>query len=230
MSTPRFPTNPFTDVVPRRGATSSKAGFDTYRRLAAVEQAVSSNTSVDMDSLNLYRALGAGVRAWTYDPGFLETTVATHTGTLTSGTIYAAAVYLPSPATITGVLTYTSTAGVGTWTRGRVAVYDANGSTRLAWNNNDLTLWKTLGLNQIPFTGTVDLDRGLYYVALINVRSATTTTPAIASRNGQTDLQNLLVDAKYPRTMALAGQADLQTSYDFSTFTLSSGARFMGLY
>lgn len=229
MSTPRFPANPFTDIVPRRGATSSKSGLDTYRRLAAVEQTVASNTSVDMDSLNLYRALGSSIKAWTYDPGFLETTTATHTATLTSGTIYAAAVYLPSPATITGACTYTAIAGVGTWTRGRIGVYDAAGNV-LARNNNSLTLWKATGFDQIPFSSTVNLDRGLYYILLINVRSTTTTTPSLASRNGQTELQNVLTTTANPRTMALAGQADLVTSYNFTTFSASSGARWMGLY
>jgi len=229
MSTPRFRQNPFIDQVPRRGATSSKAGLDTYRRLASVEQAVSANTGVDMDSLNLYRALGSGILAWAFDPGFCETTTATHTGVLISGSIYTVAVYLPAPATVTGVCTHVSIAGVGTWTRGRVAVYDTAGN-RLAWNNNNLSLWKSLGMQQEPFDAPVQLNRGVYYISLINVRSATTTAPSLTSRNGHADLQNVLTTAAFPRAMTIAAQSDLVTSYDFSTFTLSSGSRWAGLY
>lgn len=230
MSAPQYPPNPFTDVVPRRGATSSKSGVDVYRRLAALEQAYAANTGVDMDSLNLYRALGSDIKAWSFDPGFCETTTATHTAALTSGTIYAVAVYLPAPATITGLCTHTAIAGVGTWTRGRVAVYNVSGSSRLAWNTNSLTVWKTLGMNQIPFDAPVNLDRGIYYCALINVRSATTTAPSLSSRNGYAELQNVLTTTAAPRAIALAGQADLVSSYDWTTFGTSAGARWMGLY
>lgn len=229
MSTPRFPTNPFTDVVPRRGATSSKSGLDTYRRLAGIEQAVSANTSVDMDSLNLMRAMGSTIKAWSFDPGFCETTTATHTGQLASGTIYMVAVYLPAPATVTGVCTHTAIAGVGTWTIGKAAIFNTAG-TRLAVSNNDTAAWKSLNLNQIPMSATVDLDRGVYYCAVLNVRSATTTAPSLTSRNGYSDLQNVLTAASFPRAAFKTGETDIQASYTLSGFSLSAGARWMGLY
>lgn len=229
MTTPRFRPNPFTDQVPRRGSTSSKSGLDTYRRLAAVEQAVSANTGVDMDSLNLYRALGADVLAWSYDPGFCETTTATHTGQLASGTLYVVAVYLPSPATVTGVLTHTAIAGVGTWTIGKAAIYNTAG-TRLAVSANSTTIWKTANLNQIAMSSTVDLDRGIYYCAVLNVRSTTTTAPSLTSRNGYSDLQNVLTASSYPRAAFITGQTDMPASLTLSSFSLSTGSRFMGLY
>lgn len=229
MSTPRFRPNPFTDQVPRRGSTSSKAGLDTYRRLAAIEQAVSANTGVDMDSLNLYRSLGSDLLAYSYDPGFCETTLATHSGALASGSIYATAVYLPARATVTGAITHVATAGVGTWTRGRIGIYDVAGNV-LERNNNDLSLWKSTGLIQEPFNAPVDLERGVYYVLYINVRSATTTTPALTSRNGYSELQNVLTQTAFPRAMVLTGQSDLGTSYAFSSFSLSTGSRWVGLY
>jgi hypothetical protein len=229
MSNPRFPANPFTDMVPRRGATSSKSGLDTYRRLASVEQAVSSNTSVDTDSLNLMRAMGSTVLGWSYDPGFCETTTATHTGQLASGTLYVVAVYLPTPATVTGVLTHTAIAGVGTWTIGKAAIYDTAG-TRLAVSANSTTIWKSLNLNQIPMSATVDLDRGVYYCAVLNVRSTTTTAPSLTSRNGYSDLQNVLTAANYPRAAFITGQTDMPASITLSSFSLSTGSRWMGLY
>lgn len=229
MSTPRFPANPFTDIVPRRGATSSKSAWDTYRRLAGIEQAVSANTSVDMDSLNLYRALGSTLKAWSYDPGYCETTAATHSGQLASGTIYTVAVYLPAPATITGVCTHTAIAGVGTWTIGKAAIFDTAG-TRLAVSANDASAWKALNLNQIPMSATVDLDRGVYYCAVLNVRSATTTAPSLTSRNGYSDLQNVLTSSSFPRAAFKTGETDIQSSYTWSTFSLSTGSRWMGLY
>lgn len=228
MSTPQFPPNPFTDIVPRRGGTSSKAGFDTYRRIASVEQTLGANSSVDMDCLNLYRTMGSGVLAYSSDPGTILST-ADYKLTMASGTAYFQAVYLPAPATVTGVLSYTVTAGVGTWTTGKAAIYDTTGA-RLAISNNDTALWKTLGLNQIPMSSTIDLDRGVYYCAVLNVRSATTTAPQIAGHSGYTELQNLLTASAYPRSFAFTGQTDLLASYTLSSGILGNNARWMGLY
>jgi hypothetical protein len=228
MSTPRFPPNPFTDLVPRRGATSSLAGLDTYRRLAALEQSVAANTSVDTDSLNLVRAMGSSVRAWAFDPGYC-TTASTNTAIVATGILYAVAVYLPSPATVTGVLTHTATAGVGTWTIGKAAIFDSSG-TRLAVSNNSTTIWKSTGLNQIAMSSTIDLDRGVYYCAFLNVRSATTTAPELSSRNGYAALQNLLTDADVPRAAAITGQSDMPTSITLSALTPSTATRWTGLY
>lgn len=229
MSTPQFPPNPFTDIVPRRGSTSSKAGLDTYRRLASAEQAIQTNSNVDTDSLNMYRAMGSSVLAYAYDPGDITSDTTYHASGMTSGTIYMSAVYLPTPATITGVLSYTIVAGVGTWTIGKAAVFDSSG-TRLAISANLTSLWKTTGLNQIPVTGTTALDRGLYYVGILNVRSATTTAQTIATRSSYVDLQNLLTNANYPRAVAFGSQTDIAGSYTLSTGIVANNHRWLGLY
>lgn len=232
MSTPRFRPNPFTDMVPRRGATSSKAGLDTYRRLAAVEQTIGANMSVDTDSLNLYRAMGSGVLAWTYDPGYcINATVSasSHTMEMLSGYMYLGAVYLPSPATVTGVATYCTTAGVGTWTRGKIAILSATG-TRLAFCNTDASLWKSTGLIQKPLFSPIDLDRGLYYAACLNVRSATTTIPKLAARAGYSDLQNLLTQTGLFRSGVITGQSDIADPYDLTTASLSQTAFWAAFY
>jgi hypothetical protein len=194
-----------------------------------MEQAAAANTSVDTDSLNMMRALGSTVLGWSYDPGFCETTTATHSGAMASGSLYVVAVYLPAPATVTGVLTHTAIAGVGTWTIGKAAIYDTAGS-RLAVSANSTTIWKTANLNQIPMTATIDLARGMYYCAVLNVRSATTKAPSLTSRNGYSDLQNVLTAANYPRAAVLTGQTDIPASITLSSFALSAGSRWAGLY
>lgn len=229
MSTPRFPANPFTDIVPRRGATSSKAGLDTYRRLSAVEQAVGANTSVDTDALNLMRALGSSIIGWTFDPGVC-TNATDNTAALGSGTLFLYAVYLPSPATITGVSTYVQTAGVGTWGINKVALYGADG-TRLAQSASDTSAWKALGLYDRAFSATYDADRGLYYIALLHIRTATTTIPRLASRNSfATTLANVRTASSFPRAAFFSAQTDMPASLTLSSATLSNVQLWMGLY
>lgn len=229
MSTPHFPENPFTDVVPRRGATSSKAGFDTYRRLAAVEQAMGANTSVDTDALNLMRALGSSIIAWTFDPAICTDTIS-HIKSLVDGSLYVFAVYLPSPATVTGVSTYVYTAGVGTWGTSKVALYGADGA-RLAQSNSDTSAWKATGLYDRAFSATYDADRGLYYVAFLNVRTATTTAPQLACRNSfSTALSNVRTAASFPRSCLFPAQTDMPASLTFSSANLSTSPIWAGLY
>lgn len=229
MSAPRFPTNPFTDIVPRRGATSSKAGLDTYRRLAAMEQTMAANTSVDTDALNLYRSLGSSILGFTFDPGALGNTT-DNSVALTSATMYLGAIYLPAPATLTGVTTYCETAGVGTWGITRVGLYGVDG-TRLALSLSDTSAWKATGFYSKDFSATYDADRGLYYAAILNIRTATTTAPKLASRNAfASGLQSLRTAAAFPRVTSFTGQTDLPTSVTLSSGSITTASRWMGLY
>lgn len=229
MSTPRFRPNPFIDLVPRRGATSSKAGLDTYRRLASVEQSVSANTSVDTDALNLYRALGSSILGFTFDPGICGNTT-DNSFALTSGTVYLGAIYLPSPATITGITTYCETAGVGTWGITRVGLYDADGN-RVALSASDLTAWKTVGFYDRDFSAAYDAERGIYYAAILNIRVSTTTAPKLAGRIAfASGLQSVRTSAAFPRVISFASQTDLPSSLTLSSGSALTASRWMGFY
>lgn len=228
MSTPRFPANPFTDIVPRRGATSSKAGPDTYRRLANVEQALGANASVDVDALNMMRAMNADLIGWAYDPMTIIDT-ADYRSTLASGSTYITAIYVPAPATVTGILNYTTVAGVGTWTIGKAGIYSIDG-TLLRSSANSFSRWKATGITEIPLTSTVFLDRGIYYAAMLNVRSTTMTAPSIAGQAGFSTLMNVRTASGIPRFGVGTGKTDLTTGENFSTYSLSTNARWAAFY
>lgn len=227
MSTPRFRPNPFTDIVPRRSATSSKSGLDIYRRLTAMEQAVAANTSVDTDALNMMRLMGASVRAWAYDPSVIADD-ALFRAELSNQVAYALAMYLPSPATITGLMTHVQVAGVMTQTTGQVAVYDAAG-TRLAISTHDANLWKTTGLVEKAFPSTIDLDRGLYYGVFLSVRSSTTTAPQLSARGKFAELNNVKTVTAFRRAI-FANATSLPSLIDFSPWSSSAAMRWCGLY
>lgn len=230
MTRPRFRHAAPADLVTRRGATTHRVGPDQARRLANAENALQSSIGVDTDELNLYRALGSSLLAYNFDPGILFNT-SDHVLSLTTGTVYFMAVYLPVPTTVTGVGFYVQTAGVGTWsaTGNRVGLYSSAG-TRLAMSGSDSTYFTSTGFKQRAFTATLNADRGLYYIAIMNSRSATTTTPGIAGRAGfATSTQNLLTAAAFPRCVQ-AADTDLSASYTFSSGTLNSGQRWACLY
>lgn len=231
MSRPRFRNRPLTDHVPRRGATTHRAGLDPARRLANAEAALQSSIGVDTDELNLYRALGAGVLTYNFDPSICANTT-DHATQIGTGYVFMQAVYLPVPATITGVMYYVQTAGVGTWaaTGNAVGVYSASGA-RLCYSANNLSLYKSLGLQTTAVTtGTFDLDRGLYYVALGHNRSATTTAPKLAGRiSFASSLANLQTATAFPRSFYMT-DTTLSASYTYSSGTLGQGNVWVGLY
>lgn len=229
MGKPFFRDNAFTDQVPRRGAASSKAGLDNYRRLDAVERGFAGHISNDTDELNLYRALGSTLLTYTFDPGLMANTT-DHSGVLSDGLLYLAAMYLPKRATATGLAYYVETAGVGTWTTAKVAILSKSG-TRLAVSTNDTALCKATGLIQKGFSSTVDLEKGLYYAAIMIDWSAVTTSPKLGSRNTfASSLTNLLCASTNPRACTFSGQTDISSSYTLSSGTLSSAQRWFGLY
>ena len=227
MSRPYFRTP--ADQVPRRGATSHRAGFDQARRVDNLERGFMGQIANDTDELNMYRALGSSILTYPYDPGGLVSTT-DDSQSLTNQLTFLTAVYLPTPATATGVCYYVETAGVGTWTTAKVGIYDASG-TRLAQSTNDTSLLKATGFIQKAFSATVDLDRGVHYLAILRDASATTTTPTIAGRTAfSSALANLLTSSSYPRALSFSGQTDLASSYTLSSGTLGAGQRWLGLY
>lgn len=230
MSRPRFRNRAFSDHVARRGATTHRAGLDPARRLANTEAALQSGIGLDTDELNLYRALGSSLLTYNFDPGMCANAT-DHQAPLTTGNVYLQAVYLPTPATVTGVAYYVNTAGVGTWNASgnKVGVYSAGG-TRLAVSANDSTKFTSTGFKQFAFTGTVDLDRGVHYLAIVNSRSATTTSPQIACRTSfATTLGSVLTAASFPRGCAFV-DTDLAVSYTLSAGNISSVQRWLALY
>lgn len=229
MSRPRFRHTAPTDMIARRGATTHRVGLDASRRLSNVEAALQSSIGVDTDELNLYRALGSTLLTYNFDPATCANAT-DNSAQLASGLSLLQAVYLPVPATVTGVATYAWANSSGTWTIGRSAIYSASG-TRLAYTGNDTSAWKTAGLYQQPLTtGQTDFDRGLYYIGIINVRSATTVIPTVASRNYPTAvLGNVLTPSSLPRAVYFS-DTDLSASYTLSSGTLSLAHRWVALY
>ena len=229
MSRPFLPPNAFTDTVPRRGATSSHAGLDVYRRLEALERGFTAHIANDTDELNMYRALGSRLLTYPFDPGMCVNTT-NHSIVLTNQQLFLVAVYLPSPATATGVCYYVETAGVGTWTTAKIGIYSAAG-TRLAQSTNDTSLLKATGFIQKAFSATVSLERGIYYLAMLRNASVTTTTPKIVARDAfATTLQNVLCNASYPRATSFAAKTDLDASLTLSSGSLNTATRWLGLY
>ena len=155
MSKPFFRSSAFTDLVPRRGATSHKAGLDTYRRLDAVERGAIGAVANDTDELNMYRTLGSSLLTYTFDPAWcIDTT--NHSLAFTDGLLFCVAMYLPTAATATGLCYYVQTAGVGTWTTAKVGLLNSAG-TRVAVSSNDTSLFKATGFIQKAFSSTVEL-------------------------------------------------------------------------
>lgn len=109
------------------------------------------------------------------------------TVTPTTGVFHLTAHYLDKAATITGVGMSTTIAGVYTATGfNGVCVYSVSGGTltRQAISaGSSTTLWKAVGNTQIPFTGTVNLAAGPYFIGILWNRSAVTTAPTWAAEN-----------------------------------------------
>jgi hypothetical protein len=229
MSKPYFRGAENQNRIPRRGATSHKAGFDQHRRLDNAERGFTGHISNDTDELNMYRALGATILTYPFDPGDLIDTT-NHALGLTNQVNYLVAAYLPHAVTATGICYYVQTAGIGTWTTAKIGIYSSAG-TLLASSSNDTALLKATGFIQKAFSSTVALEKGVYYLAVVLNASVLTTAPKLAGRNSfATNLANVLCGSSTPRATSITGATDLATPLTLSSGTLNTGTRWLGLY
>lgn len=229
MSKPYFRGAENQNRIPRRGATSHKAGFDQHRRLDNVERGFTGHISNDTDELNIYRSLGSSILTYPYDPGGLWDTT-NDVAAFANQVNYLVAVYLPHAVTATGVCYYVQTLGAGTWTTAKIGIYSSTG-TLLASSTNDTALFKATGFIQKAFSSTVSLEKGVYYLSALINASVFTTAPLLAGRKAFANtLSNVLTGSSNPRATTFTGATDLASSLTLSSGTLPVSTRWLGLY
>lgn len=177
--------------------------------------------------------LGSAIKG--YVPG---NAINTTNGTLTMAntTAYFTCVYVPAPATITGVNVWMNTAGSYTSTGyNGVGLYTLNKTTGLltlvASSTTSTTIWTAAaGLNQVPFSATYSAVKGEYWVCLLYQRSAETTAPKVNA--GQ--VIALMAGQDFAHSIKLQGsqtsQTTLPTSVNSSAIAANTNQLEVSLY
>jgi hypothetical protein len=164
-----------------------------------------------------FAALGSAIKAQSIDCNLQQATTSL---TLTTGFVRYMAVYLPTPATLTGVKLLMRTKGSYTANNNnRVGLYSysAGTLTLVASSANDGTLWQTATsgtLFSVPFSSTYAAAAGVYFVGFIYSSSAQTTAPVIGA--GVTLPVSAQTSADFTNsaflTGSISGQTDIATS------------------
>jgi hypothetical protein len=164
-----------------------------------------------------FAALGSAIKAQSIDCNLQQATTSL---TLTTGFVRYMAVYLPTPATLTGVKFLMRTKGSYTANNNnRVGLYSysAGTLTLVASSANDGTLWQTATsgtLFSVPFSSTYAAAAGVYFVGFIYSSSAQTTAPVIGA--GVTLPVSAQTSADFTNsaflTGSISGQTDIATS------------------
>jgi hypothetical protein len=112
-----------------------------------------------------------GYKAWTYDPVHIY-----NGGTVSSGFLYVAAIYIPFATTITNVLLHIGVIDAALVSGRNFAALYQNGN-RLGATTDQTTAWGTTGIKTMALAGgPVSVNAGLAYVGwFANNGSATTT-------------------------------------------------------
>ena len=150
-------------------------------------------------------------------------------GALTDGQVIFEALYLPTAATLTGVLigmiqqgSYTSD------NNNKVGLYTSDGATltRVAQSTDDGTLWKASSGSTIDkaFSSTYAAARGLYYVAMLYNNSAQVTAPTITRLSLNSSVINAGITSGYFRVGTLSGQTDLPSTQAVSGIAYTGGS------
>jgi hypothetical protein len=140
--------------------------------------------------------------------------VTTNAG-LTSTELRFTPVYIPYAQTITGVKWWQVTAGVYTASNyNGVGLYSYSGGTLtlVASSTDDGAIWKAASgtLGSKAFSSTYNAAAGLYFIATLHSRSATTTAPTIGCN--ALFAGNVATTIDFTNSAKLAGYVSSQTS------------------
>jgi hypothetical protein len=145
----------------------------------------------------------------------LNTAILTAITNMTSATLQLVMVNVPAAVTVTGIAFMQSTQGVYTATNyNGVGLYSYNGAgtlTLIASSTNNGNIWKTVSgtFHQEPFSATVDLVAGVYWMAALWNGTTITTTPALLS---SADGQAMATTLDFPSNAKTYGTVGAQTT------------------
>lgn len=155
-------------------------------------------------------------------------------GALTDNQIRLSAVTVPNTYTITGVKIYSRVAGVFTADQNnKIGLYSYNAGT-LTLIASGTTNWQGAANTfiNIPFTNTLSINSGVYFVAAIYNNSAQTTAPSLASgtalNNAVMASPSLTNGAKL--YSSLSTQNDLPSTINSTGLTASAAPLWFALY
>lgn len=162
-------------------------------------------------------------------------------GSLSSGSIYFAAIYVPASTTVTGLRTITSLASAFTTSSNYNGMglysYDGAGTLNIvASSSNSPTIWSTSGGTIIErnFSSLITLSPGPYYIGLLYNRTIQTVAPSLAG-TGVTITSTNLATMDFTNSATLYGVASgtytsLPTSLALSTITTSTSPIYVAIY
>lgn len=191
--------------------------------------------SLDKDILGM-QALGSAIIA---EPiGFNLSSSGGNAFNLNNQIAWFTAIYLPKPATLTGLCFSLSQAFVGTGNNNNVVglySYSAGTLTRVAISTANNNLFKATAktIVKTAFTGTYAAVAGVYYGAFLYCQSAQTTAPAAyGSGSNNTDVFQSGMDFTNSAFLSgtLSGQTNLPTSQAASGISKSTQKPWMAVY
>ena len=181
-----------------------------------------------------YSALGTPIQAQTLGATASEITVSS---ALTSGRVYAVAVYIPASTTLTGLRWYQAVQGsyTGNNTNG-VALYSVSPLgvlNMVTASTNTSSTWSAASVNtygSTSFAGTYAASAGLYYASFLYNASAQTTPPSLGSTPALVNLgvNTFGVSSRF-LTGYIAGTA-FPASSAASSFTTTTVPFWIGVY
>lgn len=148
---------------------------------------------------------------------------------MVSGTIYWMALYLTSPATITGAYVPFNRAGNYTASNNnRVGLYSTDGTTLtlVASNADTPTMWTTTSSSMLTqaFTAAYSAPSGLYYMAYLWNSSVTITAPRAVTQTMNGAFVDIGLIGSNIRIGTTAGQTNLPSTQAISGIAHSGGS------
>lgn len=133
------------------------------------------------DFIQTLQSIGSNIKAITVGAPFSSFVTGLQ---LSDGILYSVPVYFKKPETLTGVRLVMHTQGAFTGdNENRIGLYSESGGTLtlIASSTNNLTLWTAAAnsLVTVPFSSTVNVNKGKYYVGIMYNNSAETTAPKV---------------------------------------------------
>jgi hypothetical protein len=212
-----------TITIYNAGAAQSLAANRTFYPKSVFQQAI--------------EALGSSVKGQSVGVNMDQMSISTFAAV--DGTAYWTAVWLPSPATLTGVKYWLGSQGNFTgdnFNGFALYTYDGAGTlTQVATSANDANIWKgtSNSYQSVPFTSSYVAAAGLYFVAFIRNSSAEVTAPTFgisnSVQNGGMQSGDFTNSAKLNSTQTT--EIDLPTGTKaFSALTVTTLRPWIGLY
>lgn len=208
--------------------TNGQSASSTTKGYLPAADWVTFNNKISGNPIALaYQALGSTVKAQTVN---YDVTIATaSTFTLANNVLRGVPIYVESSTTLTDVIWYQkNTASFTANNNNKIGLYSysAGTMTLVASSTNDGNLWQTATLNTFgtkAFSTPYVASPGLYFIALLYCRSATSTDPTIGQAANITNNAVSQLDFTNSAKMfwSLAAQTDLPSTIAMSSVTVA---------